>query len=360
MEKDFYKILGITDEEKKLKGEEFEKILKKKYRKIALEMHPDRQKGKSDAEKKAAEDSFKNASEAYEVLRDEKKREEYDNPKSNFNFNSGFDFNMDIDDILKNFGFGSFRRGASNVKTVNVGSSLRIKLRVTLEDMYNGVTKKIKYTRKDKCDACGGSGTTKDSKTQRCMHCGGTGRIYNQSGFFSSMETCPHCGGTGQIVINPCKVCGGSGIADKENMLEVAIPKGVSEGMSLTVHGYGNAPYKMSGKYGDYIIDILQQPHDVFKRNGDDLYRTLEIPVLDAILGGEAIVETINGKKLTVKINPGTEDGHMIRFSGYGMPKYGTNVYGNMFCEIKLRMPKDITYDERELLEKLRTMKNFK
>ena len=174
------------------------------------------------------------------------------------------------------------------------------------------------------------------------------------------MSTCPHCGGTGQITINPCGVCNGDGVVTKENVVDVEIPKGIMQGMALTVQGYGNAPLKMTGRYGDFIIDILEYPHPVFKRNGDDLTRTLEIPVIDAILGGTATVETINGKKLTVKINPGTDDGHLIKFSGYGMPKYGTNVYGNMYCEIKLKMPKELTFEEKELLEKLKTMKNFK
>ena len=359
MKKDFYKILGITDEEKKLQGAEFEKVLKKKYRKIALSMHPDRQKGKSESEKKKAEDAFKEASEAYEVLGNEQKRKEYDNPQTNFNFNSGFDFNMDINDILNSFGFGGMG-GTSRTTRQNVGSSIRIKLRVTLEDMYNGVTKKIKYNRKDKCDTCGGSGKTKDSQTVRCPNCGGTGKVYSNNGFFQSITTCPNCGGIGKITTNPCKTCNGEGLVTKENIVDVDIPKGAIEGMSLNLQGYGNAPYRMNGRYGDFIIDLLQTPHNVFRRNGDDLIRDLEIPVIDAILGGSVTVETINGKKLTVKINQGTEDGHLIRFAGYGMPKYGTNMYGDMYCEVRLRLPNELTFEEKKLLEELRVKDNFK
>ena len=360
MKEDFYSILGITDEEKKLKGSDFEKVLKKKYRKIAIENHPDKNPGNKEAEEK-----FKKASEAYSVLNDEKKREEYDNPMTGgANFSSNFNFNdFNIDEILKGFGFNPFggfgRQGQTNV--VYRGSNIRLKMKLTLEDMYNGVKKKIKYYRVNECKDCHGKGTTSESKVETCKHCGGTGRLYSNNGFFQTMTTCIHCGGTGKIVKNPCGKCNGKGVVRTEQEVEVNIPKGAFQGMQLSVQGFGNAPEKMNGQFGNLLIDIFDSDEkEKFVREGNDLYIDIEVPVIDAILGCNVVVETINGKKLTAKIPSGTEDGYTLRFKGYGMPKYGSNEYGNMFGEIKLKMPKKLTDKEREDLLKLKESDNFK
>ena len=364
MKKDYYKILGITDEEKKLQGKEFDDTIKKKYRKIAIKYHPDSNPGDKDAEEK-----FKEAAEAYSVLSDEKKRAEYDNPMSGANFSSNFNFNdFNIDDILKGFGFGSNPFGDfggfsynGRTKVVHRGSNMRIRLRLTLEEMYNGVKKKIKYKRLDKCDACDGKGTTKDSKVEKCHVCGGTGRIYSQpTPFMQQMTTCNACGGTGKITTNPCSHCGGRGIHQKENEIEIDIPKGVFQGMQLSLRGYGNAPDKMDGEYGDLIVDIIEIEHDEYRRDGHDLYCDVEIPVIDAILGCNATIDTINGKKLTVKIPAGTEDGYTLRFNGYGMPVYGQNGYGSMYGIVKLKIPKSLSNDDRKKLEDLRKSDTFK
>jgi len=349
--KDFYNILGVS---KTATQDE----IKKAYRKIALKNHPDKNPGD-----KKAEEAFKNATEAYSVLGDPEKRKEYDNPKTSANFNSGFDFStdfggMNVDDILNSFGFG--RKKATQTKIVYQGSSRKIRLHVTLEEMYNGAEKTIKYKRKDKCDTCGGKGTTDETKTSKCPICGGTGKVFKANGFFQTMSTCTHCGGSGYIYTNPCTKCGGNGIVETETSLDITIPKGSAQGTQLTVHGYGDAPLKMNGKYGDFIIELMQEPHEKFDREGNDLITDIEIPVIDAILGCSATVETINGKKLSVKIAGGTEDGHRYKFNGYGMPIYGTNQYGNMIGVVKLQMPKQINDEEHKLLSQLKNMENFK
>lgn len=350
MAKNYYDILGVS---KTATQDE----IKKAYRKIAVKYHPDKNPGNKEAEEK-----FKEAAEAYSVLSDENKRKEYDNPMTGgANFNSNFNFNdFNFDDIFNSFGF-SFRHGNSNAKVVTKGANIRLRMPLTLKEMYDGINKKIKYHRNNKCDSCDGKGTTPESKVERCKHCGGTGRLYSNNGFFQQITTCHHCGGTGKITTNPCRKCNGTGTMDTEQEVELSIPKGVFQGMQMTVHGYGHAPNKMNGQFGDLIIDVIEKNDDgKYEREGDDLRTDIEIPVIDAILGCDITVETISGKKLKAKINGGTEDGHTLRFAGYGMPKYGSNTYGDMYCTIKLKMPKKINSDERKKLEELKNNANFK
>lgn len=359
MSKNYYEILGITDDEKKLQGEEFEKILKQKYRKLALQYHPDRQSGKSDAEKKEAEEKFKDASEAYDTLLN--KRAEYDNPVTGgMNFNSGFNFShFNMDDILRDFGFDFGGFGGRTGRVINKGSDIRIRMKLSLSDMYNGVSKKIKYNRYNACDNCGGKGLTKDSKFEKCGKCNGTGRIYSTNGIFQTMTTCPYCHGQGNIITNPCPKCGGHGIISTEQEVDIDIPKGAFQGMQLVLKGNGNAPEKMDGQYGDLYVVIINDENEKFTRNGDDIYCKIDVPVIDAMLGCNVTIETINGKKLSAKIPSGTEDGGFLRFVGCGMPIYGTNNYGNMMVEVKLKMPKSLTNDERSVLEGLKKGRNF-
>lgn len=356
--KDYYNILGITEEEKKLSNEEFAKVLKKKYRSICLKYHPDKNPGNKEAEEK-----FKEAAEAYSVLSDEKKRKEYDNPVTGGNnFNSDFNFNdFNIDEILNSFGFGSMGGFRSSVKTVQKGGNIRLRMRLSLKEMYDGIKKKIKYHRNNKCTDCGdGKGTTKDSKTERCKHCGGTGRLYTNNGFFQQITTCHYCGGSGSVTTNPCHSCGGNGIVDTVQEIEIDVPKGAFQGMQLIVHGYGHAPKNMNGQFGDLIIEILDKENDEkYEREGNDLKMDIEVPVIDAILGCDVTVETINGKKLKAKVPSGTEDGYTMRFSKYGMPIYGRNDFGDLYGVIKIKMPKKINDEERKVLEGLKKNNNF-
>lgn len=361
MAKDYYKILGITDEEKKLKGDDFNKVLKKKYRKIAIEKHPDKQTGKTDAEKKKAEEEFKEASEAYDTLLN--KREEYDNPKGGFEFN-GPNFNgMDIDDILKGFGFGGMDFGFSSRKSHNVqvkGASIRVPFSLTLEEIYTGVTKKIRYKRLDTCEHCGGSGMTENSRRKTCKTCGGMGMVHSNNGFFAVQKTCPTCGGRGTFIENPCTHCKGIGVVEKTTETEINIPKGMLDGMSMVLTGKGNAPRHNQGTYGDLIINVRTLEHKKFDSKGNDLYFPITVNVIDAILGREITIETIDGKQLTTRIPQGTNHTHKMRFKGYGLPKYNSNNYGDMIGVVNIIMPSELNNKEKEILEKLKEEEHFK
>ena len=350
--KDYYKILEITDEEKKLQGKDFEKVIKNNYKKLCLKFHPDKQQKKSEKEKKESEERFKEVVEAYEVLSDPKKRQEYDNPMSGFDYFGGFD----PFDVMNEFGFGNRR-----TNQVNKGQSRRIVLNVTLEDLYNGVTKNVKYKRNGICKKCGGTGKGPNTKIETCQHCGGNGQIIYQNGFMQTVTTCPHCGGTGQKVIDPCSKCNGSGLDIEENKIEVKIPKGVQDGFQMIAKGQGCAPQNGQGVFGDLILLIKTSQHKKFERLNNDLYFSLEIPVIDAILGCNVNVTTIDGKQLSTKIPSLIEDGKQIRFSGKGMPYYeNPNNYGSMVGVIKIIMPKSLNEEEKTLLSELKNKENFK
>ena len=212
--KDYYKILGITDAEKKLQGNDFVDVVKTKYRKLALKLHPDKQQGKSDKERSEAEEKFKEVSEAYDVLSDQQKRQEYDNPMSGFGGFGGFG-GFDPFDMMSEFGFGSRNRGPIK------GQNMRIKINVSLLELYNGVTRKIKYNRNGICKKCGGSGKTSNTRVEKCPHCNGTGQFVTRNGFVQTITTCPNCGGKGTWLVNPCTECHGNGLSVEEVELEI-------------------------------------------------------------------------------------------------------------------------------------------
>lgn len=352
--KDYYNILGITDEEKKLKDNEFEKIVKTKYRKLCLQYHPDKQQGKTEEEKKEAENKFKEVSEAYEVLSDKQKRQEYDNPMSGFSGFSGFE-NFDPFDMMSSFGFGNRNRGP--VK----GQSMRLTIDVTLNELYTGVTRKIKYKRNGICKKCSGTGKTTNTRIEKCPHCNGTGQFVSINGFVQTITTCPKCGGRGTWMVNPCNSCNGNGLGVEEVELEITIPRGAMDGAKMTLQGKGCAPENGNGIYGDLIVELNEVTHKKFERNGHDLIFDLELSVIDAILGCEKEITTIDGRVLSTKISPLTEDGTQIRFNGQGMPIYGRDGYcGSMIGIVRVMMPKSLNEEEKELLSELKTKENFK
>ena len=365
MRKNYYNILGITEDEKKLQGAEFEKILKKKYRKIALENHPDKNPGD-----KKAEEKFKEAAEAYEVLGDEKKRKDYDNPASNFDFRAsgGPDFGgMNMEDILRHFNMGGFDFGFGDEKQRKrsvKGGSIRLNFKLTLEEMFSGVTKKFRYTRHELCDTCGGSGMTENSRRKTCKSCGGTGNVFTSAGGgfmnISMTRTCPTCGGNGYVIENPCSKCSGHGIVQKENQTEVKIPAGAEHGQTLVMAGLGNFPPHGEGVAGDLLIYIEQIQHDRFERIGDDLFVELEVPIAKSILGCTINVETIDGKEISAKIPPLTHNGTQLRFKGYGMPNIRSGVRGNMIGIVKHVLPEKLDEEDKKLLEQLSKRENFK
>lgn len=359
MKKDYYKILGI-------KKDASQDEIKKAYRKLAIKYHPDKNPGD-----KSAEEKFKDAAEAYEVLGDEKKRAEYDNPASNFDFRAsgGPDFaNMNIDEILKHmgmggFGFDPFGDGRKQKRRIE-GTSIRITFNLTLEEMFNGVTKEIKYKRFELCDTCGGSGMTENTRKRTCKSCGGTGTVFSSGGFagfnMSMSQTCPTCGGQGYVLENPCSSCNGHGIVEKVAHKEIKLNRGVAHGQSYIFNGLGNFPPHGDGTPGNLIVNILQVEHDKFDRVGDDLIFDLEVPVLKAIKGCTIDVTTIDGKTVAAKIPPLTSDGTQLRFRGYGMPKFNSDVRGNMIGVVRLVMPEKLNDEDVRLLEQLCERDNFK
>jgi len=357
--KDYYKILGVSKDASK-------DDIKKAFRKLSIKYHPDRNQGD-----KKAEEKFKEVAEAYEVLGDDEKRKQYDNPASNFDFHAsgGPDFGgMNIDEILKHFGgfggFGDFDFGEERKPRQVVGTNIQITFPLTIEELFNGVTKKIKYNRFELCDECGGSGLTSNSRKRTCKSCGGTGTVFHSGGFggFSMRmtSTCPQCGGKGYVIENPCKKCNGHGVVQASKEVEIKIDKGASNGQIFQFVGLGNFPPHGNGTPGSLLVRVVQKSDKKFERNGDDLYFTLDIPVLKGVIGGETTIETIDGKTITAKIPQGTEDGTQLRFKGYGMPRFGSEVRGNMIGVVKLVMPKKLDDNDKKLLGELCEKDNFK
>lgn len=350
--KDYYKILGVG---KNASQDE----IKKAYKKMALKFHPDR-----NPNDKSAEAKFKEASEAYEVLSDPKKKEEYDNPKSTFEFhsNGGVNFGgMSMDDILRQFGMGGF--GMNMQQQSKRGSSIRIKVKVTLEEVLNGCTKKIKIKRYEPCTHCGGSGMTANSQKKTCKTCGGTGMAFSSNGFMSMQQTCPTCGGKGYVIENPCPYCNGHGVVENSSSeVQFTIPRGVENGMQIEYQGLGNAAPHGKGQNGSLIVIIEFEDHPVFEVQGRDLVCNLEVPAIDAILGCDVEIGTLSGKAIKVKIPQGTASGQVFRFKGYGLPRYGTSIgnAGNMIGIVNITVPKELNETERQLLKQLKQQPHFR
>lgn len=358
--KDYYKILNLTEEDRKLPKDEFKNKVKANYRKLAVKFHPDKNPGH--------EEEFKEVCEAYGVLSDENKRKEYDNPSSTNFDGSGF-ANMNMDDILREFGFGNsgFRGGFSDMfggsnarqEVKRKGTSLRVRVGITLEDCNNGCEKKIKYRCYVPCEKCNGTGADGEPSYERCKSCGGTGQNFSQVGSWQRITICNDCGGTGKKLSNPCKECNGKAVKQSERQTTISIPKGAIGGMQMVLSGQGNAPVGGKGACGDLIVDLVEKEHDIFKRQENNIIFNLEIPVIDAILGTERQINTIDDKKLLAKIPSGVEDGYKIRFKGYGLPIYGTKSKGDMIGIVRLKIPKKINAEEAEMLNKLKESENF-
>ena len=377
MEKrDYYEVLGVS---KTASDAE----IKSAYKKCAIKYHPDRQTGKSDAEKKEAEEKFKEAAEAYDILRDPEKRQRYDQ----FGFagvggaGGGNYQNMSTDDIFNMFGdvfsdlfgggasfggfsgFGGFGGSRGGGRHVEKGADLRLKVRVNLKEVATGVTKKFKINKYVTCPHCKGSGS-EDGKKETCSKCNGTGTTYRtMNTMFGHMQTqtqCENCGGTGSIIRNKCKHCGGQGIVKGEEIVEIKIPAGVQEGMVVNEKGKGNAA-RWNGVPGDIHVYIEEEPHSELLRDGQNLQYNLLLDVPTAILGGTAEVPTIDGK-VKIKIDPGTQPGKIMRLRGKGLPVvqgygYGT---GDLIVQIGVYIPENLSREEKETFDKLRTSENMK
>jgi len=363
--RDYYEVLGVE------KGATEDEI-KKAYRKIAIKYHPDRNPGD-----KKAEEMFKEAAEAYDVLHDPQKRQQYDQ----FGFNSPFgssggfsDFgatSMNMDDIFSMFGdifgghgFGGFG-GGSRSRQQHRGTDLRLKVKLTLEEINKGVTKKFKVRKDVTCSHCHGLGSESGDDREQCPTCHGSGIIsHTTQSIFGMMQTqgvCPTCQGEGTIIKNKCHECGGTGITKGEEVVEINIPAGVAEGMVVNVPGKGNAG-RHKGVNGDIQVFIEETPHEQFLRDGNDLIYNLLLDIPTAALGGEVEIPTLEGGKLRIKIENGTQPGKTLRLRGKGLPSvqgYGSGK-GDLVANISVYIPKTLSREEREAMLQFQKSDNFK
>ena len=359
--RDYYEVLGVSKNAS-------ESDIKNAYRKLAIKYHPDKNPGNKDAEEK-----FKEISEAYAVLHDPQKRQQYD--QFGFEGPSGFGgFNassFDMDDLFRQvFGDSGFEsifgfRGGRQRQQRHRGSDLRLKVSMTLEEVASGATKKFKVRKDVCCPHCHGTGAEDGSTSETCPTCHGSGVVVQtRQSLFGMMQTqtaCPTCGGEGKIIKNKCHECGGSGVVKGEEVVELNIPAGVAQGMSLTVQGRGNAG-RRNGINGDIIVAIEEPVNDTFIRNGNDLIYNLLLDFPTAALGGEVEVPTISGGNVRIKIDSGTQPGKSLRLRGKGLPVlrgYGTGK-GDLIVNISIYVPKTLSKEEKHAIEKMKSSDNFK
>lgn len=343
--RDYYEILAVT-------RTATEADIKRAYRALAVQHHPDKNPGDA-----AAEEKFKEAAEAYAVLSDAQKRAAYDRfghqgvgaGAAGFGFDPGF---SNIDDIFDMFGFGDMFGGrGGRRRSVQRGSDLRYDLEITLEDAATGKDEKLRIPRLETCGECDGSGAEKGTHAETCITCSGSGQTRYQQGFFSVMRTCANCQGKGQIIKTPCKICRGAGRVEKEKNIEIKIPAGVETGSRLRVTGEGEAGVN-GGPSGDLFIVLHVATHENFERQGENLYSVAPITFAQAALGAEIKVRTLDHEE-DLKIPAGTQTGTIFRIKGEGMPNLGGRGKGDLFVAVSLVTPKTLTKEQRKVLEQL-------
>lgn len=347
--RDYYDILGVS---KSASDED----LKKAYRKLAMQYHPDRNPGD-----KSAEEKFKEISHAYDVLSDAQKRAAYDRYGHDaFNGGAGaggfgggaagFDFGSGFADIFEDlFGMGGARRSGGGPSGQTRGADLRYNLAISLEDAFKGKQETIRVTTSVSCETCSGSGGEKGSKPETCPTCHGNGRVRASQGFFTIERTCTTCQGLGKIIKNPCKACAGSGRVRKEKTLAVNIPAGVEEGTRIRLAGEGEAGQR-GGPAGDLYIFISVKPHAFFTRDGTDIHCQVPIKMATAALGGGVEVPTIDGSRVKVTIPEGTQSGHQMRLRGKGMSVLKSGHRGDMYIHAQVETPVKLSKKQKELL----------
>ena len=361
--RDYYEVLQVS---KNADGT----AIKKAYRKLAIQYHPDK-----NPDNKEAEEKFKEAAEAYEVLSDADKRARYDRfghaGVDGSGGRGGFSGGMTMEDIFSQFGdvFGSgggtfesfFGGGGSTASRGQKGRNIRIKMKLTLEEMSKGVTKKIKVKKQSACSVCQGSGAKSSGDVITCTTCRGSGYVRQvRSTFLGQMQTttaCPSCNGKGTEIKNNCSNCRGSGIEMKEESISIDIPAGVEDGMQLSMNGKGNAGPN-GGPSGDLLIHILQQEHDFLTRDGNNVFFELYLNFADAALGTSIEIPTLDGK-VRVKIPEGTQAGKILRLKGKGIPNVQGYGKGDQLIHVNIWTPKKLTKEEKVLMEKMREMPNF-
>jgi molecular chaperone DnaJ len=354
--RDYYEVLGVQREATK-------DDIKRAYRKLAIQFHPDKNPGD-----KSAEEKFKEATEAYEILGDEQKRKAYDQ----FGFagvegmsGSQQDYSNvfhDFEDIFGGFGdfssiFGSFfgngaqadRHGGEHF---HKGSNLRYDIELPFEKAVYGTTVEISYSKDDTCKTCGGTGSADGGGRKICQMCKGSGQVRRSSGFFSISQPCPVCHGEGSIIEHPCRDCDGSGITKKKQKIKVTIPAGVEDGKRVTIPGQGDAGPN-GGVAGDLFVFIRVRPHEFFERQGHDLYCAVKIDFTTAALGGDISIQSLDGKKLEIGIPSGTANNKLLRLRDEGVPMPNGRK-GDLYIKVMVQIPSRISKRGRELLEELR------
>lgn len=354
--RDYYEVLGV---QKNATKDE----IKKGYRKLAIQYHPDKNPGN-----KEAEDKFKEASEAYEILSDDQKRPIYDQYghaglEGMGGGGGGFDPNafQGFEDIFGDFGGifenlfggggGSSGRRRSSGRTSNQGANLRYDLQISFKDAVYGTKAEIQYSRSESCSPCKGSGASGGSGRKMCTSCQGSGQVRHSSGFFSIASPCPNCHGEGTIIENPCKECSGSGVQKKRQKILVTIPAGVEDGKRINIPRQGDAGPN-GGAYGDLYVFIRVNAHPYFERSGSDLYCAIPISMIQAALGAEIMVTSLDDKKIKLKIPAGTQHGKLLRVRDEGVPVSGSKK-GDMYIKIIVQVPSKLSSKAKAMLAEI-------
>ncbi len=364
--RDYYEVLGVTRTSEIIE-------IKKAYRKLAIQYHPDKNPGNKEAEEK-----FKEAAEAYDVLSNEEKRRRYDQfGHAGMGGNGGFGGGgMSMDDIFSQFsdifegfgGFGGFSGGFSGfgggrrAKRVNRGSNLRVKVKLTLEEVATGVEKKIKVRKDIACPHCNGTGAKDGNSYSTCSTCRGSGQVTRVQntilGQMQTTSTCPACEGEGRIINEKCSHCRGEGILPSEEVITLSIPAGVAEGMQLSIGGKGNAA-RRGGVNGDLIVLVEEQEHPALVRDGNDLLYNIFVSFPDAVLGESTEIPTLEGK-VKVKVEPGTQPGKILRLRGKGLPDINGYGKGDLLVKVNIWVPKNLSKEDKKTVEKMKEQEFLK
>jgi molecular chaperone DnaJ len=354
-QRDYYEVLGVARDADA-------DTIKKAYRKLAMQFHPDKNPGNPEAEEK-----FKEAAAAYEVLSDSQKRAQYDR-FGHAAFTGGMGGRgggfQDVEDIFANFGdiFGDFFGGGQRQRRRSRneprrGADLRYVTEITLKDVLNGLEKDIEFDTDENCAECKGTGAEKGSSPVTCPTCGGSGQVVRSQGFFSVASTCPTCHGEGMMIKNPCKVCKGRGRVPEHRKIRINIPPGVDTGTRLRVGNEGEGGYS-GGPAGDLYVEIRVKDHPNFEREGEDLHTRISVPYLQLLLGAEIQIETLGGDE-NIEIPKGTPNGKTLKLGGQGLPSLRGHRRGDLYCTVEVEFPEKISKEEEKLLRELAKLKGI-
>lgn len=357
-EKDYYELLEVSRE---ANGDE----IKKSYRRLAMKYHPDRNPGNKDAELK-----FKEINEAYEVLKDDQKRAAYDryghqafasgmggggNPFGGFEFNFGSGGFSDIfSDIFSEFMGGGQQRGGRQ-SYARHGADVRYNLEISLEEAFSGIEKEITIPSSSVCEECKGFGTADAKEPPICPTCHGHGKVQVRSGFFIAEQTCPNCKGKGRIIKDKCKTCGGEGVIHKDKLLKIKIPAGIESDTRMRIAGEGE-PGLHGGQNGDLYVFITVKTHKLYSREGANLYTRVPVSMACAALGGKVEIPSIDGEKIELKVEPGTQSDQQIKVEGEGMTILRSKRRGDLFVRFRVETPVNLSARQKELLEEFRAI----